>query len=84
MLPYASMKGSSQADEMPVEKVLELVGRSRNNWQEAVESTVTEAAKTVRNIREVAGQRVTARVENNEIVEYRAVVKITFMVEREH
>jgi len=78
------MKGTSQADDMSVEKVLELVGRSRNNWQEAVESTVTEAAKTVRNIREVAVKRFTARVENNEIVEYRAVVKITFMVEREN
>jgi len=32
----------------------------------------------------VAVKRFTARVENNEIVEYRAVVKITFMVEREN
>jgi dodecin len=78
-----TMKGAPYAEDKSVEKIVELVGRSHNGWQEAVENTVAEAVKTVRNIREVAVKRLTAEVENDKIVEYRAVVKITFMVERE-
>jgi flavin-binding protein dodecin len=44
---------------------------------------VKEAAKTVRNIKGVDVKRCTAKVEKNKIVEYRAVVKIAFVVERE-
>ncbi len=42
-----------------------------------------EAAKTVRNIKGVDVKRCTAKVEKNRIVEYRAAVKIAFVVERE-
>ena len=42
-----------------------------------------EAAKTVRNIKGVDVKRCTAKVKEDKIVEYRAVVRIAFVVDRE-
>jgi flavin-binding protein dodecin len=68
---------------MAVVKIVELIGSSPNGWEEAAGNAVKEAAKTVRNIKGVDLKRCTAKVEKNKIVEYRAVVKIAFVVERE-
>jgi flavin-binding protein dodecin len=68
---------------MTVVKIVELIGSSPKSWEEAAENAVKEAAKTVRNIKGVDVKRCTAKVEKNKIVEYRAVVKIAFVVERE-
>ena len=67
---------------MPVVKILELIGTSPDGWNEAVQNAVTEAAKTVKNIKGVHVKRCTAKVKNNKIVEYNANVKIAFIVER--
>ena len=67
---------------MPVVKVIELVGISTNSWQEAAENAVSEAAKTVRNIRGVHIKGFTGKIRENKIIEYRANVKIAFVVER--
>ena len=64
-------------------KIVELIGSSPNSWEEAAGNAVKEAAKTIRYIKGVDVKRFTAKVEKNEIVEYRAVVKIAFVVERE-
>lgn len=68
---------------MAVVKVVELVGDSRMSWEEAVKTAVREAAKTVRNISGVEVLNYTGNVENGEIVEFKANVKIAFRVERE-
>jgi flavin-binding protein dodecin len=67
---------------MPVVKIIELIGSSPDGWNEAVQNAVTEAAKTVKNIKGVHVKRCTAKVENNKIVEYNANVKIAFIVKR--
>ena len=67
---------------MPVVKIIELIGSSPDGWTEAVQNAVTEAAKTVKNIKGVHVKRCTAKVEDNKIVEYNADVKIAFIVER--
>ncbi len=67
---------------LPVVKIIELIGSSPDGWNEAVEDALKEAAKTVKNIRGVHVKRCTARVEDNKIVEYRADVKVSFIVER--
>ena len=67
---------------MPVVKIIELIGTSPDGWNEAVQNAVTEAAKTVKNIKGVHVKRCTAKVEDNKIVEYNANVKIAFIVER--
>ena len=68
---------------MTVAKVVELIGSSPKSWEDAAGNAVKEAAKTVRNIKGVDVKRWTAKVKENKIVEYRAVVKIAFVVERE-
>lgn len=67
---------------MPVIKVIELVGNSKVSWEDAAKNAVAEAAKTIRGITgiDVVGQ--TAVVENGAITEYRANVKVAFVVER--
>lgn len=68
---------------MTVVKIVELIGNSPNSWEEATENAVREAAKTVRNIKGVDVKRFTAKVKEDKIVEYRAVVKIAFVVDSE-
>jgi len=67
---------------MPVVKIIELIGSSPDSWNEAAQNAVTEAAKTVKNIKGVHVKRCTAKVKDNKIVEYNANVKIAFIVER--
>ncbi len=63
---------------MPVVKVLELVGESREDWQDAVKSAVREASRTVKNISGVEVANWTAQVQSGQIVEYKANVKVAF------
>ncbi len=67
---------------MTVIKIIELIGSSSIGWSDAAQNAVTEAAKTIKNIRGLHVKRCTAKVKNNKIVEYNADVKISFIVER--
>jgi flavin-binding protein dodecin len=67
---------------MTVVKIIELIGSSPISWSEAAQNAVTEAAKTVKNVKGVHVKRCTAKVKDNKIVEYKANVKIAFIVER--
>ncbi|MBN1195624.1 MAG: dodecin domain-containing protein [Methanomicrobiaceae archaeon] len=73
----------TEGDEPKVAKVIELIGSSPNGWDDAAANAVKEAAKTVSNIKGVYLKECTAKVKNDRIVEYRSVVKISFVVERE-
>lgn len=68
--------------DMTVVKIIELIGSSQTNWEEAVKNAIAEAAKTVDNIKSVYVKSCKAVVEENKIVEYRANVKIAFVVNR--
>ncbi len=68
---------------MAVVKIIELIGSSPNGWEEATKNALAEAALTIKNIKSVYVKRCNAKVENNKIVEYRANVKIAFVVQRE-
>ena len=65
-----------------VVKIIQLIGSSREGWQEATQNAIDEAAKTIRNIKSVHVKRCTAKERENKIVEYRAVVNIAFVVSR--
>ena len=62
-------------------KIIELVGESKNSWQEEVQNAVRDASKTIRNISGVEVLNTTANVKDGEIVEYKANVKIAFKVD---
>lgn len=67
---------------MAVVKVVELVGISKQSWQDAVENAVERATETIRNIQGVDVVGWTGKVDGDEIIEYRADVKISFLVEK--
>jgi len=68
---------------MSVAKIIELVGSSTESWEDAVRSAVAEASRTLRGVSGVDVQDWTASVEDGEIVEYKANVKVAFAIESE-
>lgn len=68
---------------MATAKVIECVGKSENNWEDAAENAVKDVCKSVKNVKciDIIGQ--TADIENGEIVEHRTDVKVLFVVEDE-
>ena len=68
---------------MTVVKIVEVIGSSTTSWEDATKNALAETAKTVRDIKSIHVDRFTANVKNDKITEYRAVVKIAFMVRRE-
>jgi len=67
---------------MSVIKSIELVGSSSIGWEDAVKNAIEEAKKTIRNIRRVTIEDMEVLMENDEIKEYQAKIKLYFMVER--
>ncbi len=66
---------------MSVMKIIEIMGDSGDSWEAAAGEAVTEAARTVKNIRSVWIQDHSATVKNGKIDRYRVTCKITFEVE---
>ena len=66
-----------------VYKYIDIVGVSKRGITEAVKDAVDEAAKSVKSLRWAEEGRVTVRIENQNVQEYQAEVKIGFEVKRE-
>lgn len=66
-----------------VVKILELIGVSEKNFEDAVNEAVRRSSKTIKNISgvDVVGQSV--RVKDGQIREYRVHCKIAFAVEED-
>lgn len=60
-------------------KVAELVGESPNSWRDAVQAAVSEAAQALGNITGVEVINLTANVENGQIKEFKANVKVAYL-----
>jgi len=69
---------------MVVIKIVEVIGSSPKSWDEATKNALEETADTIRNIKSIDVERFTAKVEKDKIVEYRAVVRIAFVVQRKN
>lgn len=80
-MPLAMKHLASQEVNMPTIKVVELIGTSTESWEDAVSNALKRASKTTRNITglDLIGQ--SAEVKDGEITEYRANVKVAFVVE---
>jgi flavin-binding protein dodecin len=63
---------------MAVLKVIELLASSDKSWEDAVKNAVKTAGKTVKGIRSVYVKEQSAKVKDNDVVEYRVIVKISF------
>jgi len=68
---------------MAVMKVIELVGKSESGWNEAAQDAVNEAAKTINGIIGIDVIKMTAKVENGKIVQYKTDLKLAFKVRPE-
>jgi flavin-binding protein dodecin len=65
---------------MAVLKVIEIMASSDKSWEDATAAAVKMAGKTVKEIRSVYVQDMSAVVTKNKITEYRVNVKISFEV----
>jgi dodecin len=67
---------------MPILKVIEVLANSPNSWEEATQAAVTHASKSIRHIKSVNVNNMSALVDDaGKITEYRVNVKISFEVE---
>jgi dodecin len=67
---------------MAIVKVIEVLAESDKGWEDAVGRAVTEASKTVRNIKSVYVKEFQAMVEGDKIRQYRVNAKISFVLEK--
>ena len=65
---------------MAVTKIIELVGSSKTGSDDAVKAALTEAQATIRNIKALAVVSVGLR--GDDLDEWRALVRISFLIER--
>jgi flavin-binding protein dodecin len=63
---------------MAVVKVIEVLAQSDKGWEDAAQKAVSEAARSVEDIRSIYIKDFEATVENNKITKYRINAKISF------
>jgi flavin-binding protein dodecin len=63
-----------------IAKVIEIIDESDTSWDDAVQNALTEASKTVDDIKEIWISGMKAIVENNKIARYRLTAKVTFVL----
>lgn len=66
---------------MAIVKVIEVLAQSNKGWEDAANTALQEAARTVRNIKSLYVDDFQAIVENNRVVEYRLRAKVSFVLE---
>jgi flavin-binding protein dodecin len=68
---------------MSVVKIIELVGESSNNWEEASDNLLAEAKKTLRGITRVGVKEFDIRVAEDGTETFRVRGEVSFRVERD-
>lgn len=66
---------------MSIVKVIEVIASSDKSWEHAARRAVKDAAKSVKNIKHVYIENMTALVDDGEIKEYRINAKVSFVVD---
>jgi dodecin len=66
---------------MAVAKVIEITSSSAESFDDAIAKGISKASESVRDIRGAYVNEQMVRVEGGEIVEYRADLKVTFVLE---
>lgn len=63
---------------MAIVKVIELLAESSVSWSDAAQKAVSEASKTIRNIRSVYIENLNAEVKDGKVSAWRLNCKISF------
>lgn len=66
---------------MSVVKVVEVLAQSEKSWEDAAQVALTQASKSIRNIRSIYIKEMEAKVEGERITQYRVNAKISFFLE---
>ncbi|MEZ4588585.1 MAG: dodecin family protein [Gemmatimonadales bacterium] len=61
-------------------KVIEVIAQSKKGFDDAVQNAVTEASKTVKGIKSVWVDNLSAEVEDGKVTRYRVNAKLSFVV----
>ena len=69
---------------MPNIKTSDVIASSPDGWEDAVRKAVERANRTLVGLQEVEVTRLTAKVESGAITEYRAHVKIHFLLDSDY
>ena len=67
---------------MPVYDVIEIIGSSSESWEKAAAVAVTQASKSLRDLRIAEIVQLDMQIENGKIAAYRAKVKVSFKFEK--
>jgi hypothetical protein len=66
---------------MAVARVTQVIGASPHSWEDAVRNALERANQTLRGITGIEVVKENAAVEDGKVVEYRATVQVTFVLE---
>ena len=66
---------------MAVARVTEIIGSSPKSWDDAVSNALERANKTLRGLTGLEVTKMNASIQDGKINEYRAHVRITFILE---
>lgn len=66
---------------MTVAKVIEIIGCSNKSFDDAISCGITEASKTLHGIRGAWIKDKSVCIENNKIVKFKVILKVTFEIE---
>ncbi len=61
-------------------KVIEVLAESSEGFEQAAQAAVSKASETVRNVKSIYIQEMTAKVEDGQITSYRVNAKISFLL----
>ena len=64
-----------------VYKIIELVGTSSESWEKATAAAITQASKSLRDLRIAEVSQLDVALEDGKIKSYRAKVKVSFKYE---
>ncbi|OLS22144.1 MAG: hypothetical protein ThorAB25_26020 [Candidatus Thorarchaeota archaeon AB_25] len=69
--------------EESIYKIIDLVGTSPKSWEDAVNSVVAKAAKSLRDLRIGEVKDLDVKIEDGKVVAYRVRVSLSFKYEKE-
>jgi flavin-binding protein dodecin len=72
----------NQRRNVMAQKIIEVVGTSKESFAKAAENAVAEAAKTVRGLRWARVAELEMELDGKKIAQYRATTKIYFDIEK--
>jgi dodecin len=66
---------------MPLVKVIELLAQSPKSWEDAAQTAITEASKTIKGIKSIYIKEFQGVVENDKVTAFRINAKISFEID---